>query len=156
MYCKHCGAELDDEMKFCNKCGAPTEDAPPPKKPVDLSFFSKHFWMFFIVSGVCAYLLIEIAAAYTAFSAAFTVVLGVLALVAALCFLAIGIIGKIVCVKLPDEEKQKKSIVYNICLAVSIIIFVFVLLLSIALFMTAAEVSDLNDLMNGLGGIFGN
>lgn len=40
MYCRKCGAEIADDVRFCNRCGAPTspeeEVAPPPSvAPVD-------------------------------------------------------------------------------------------------------------------------
>lgn len=156
MYCKHCGTELDNDVKFCVKCGAPTEEAPPPKKQVDLSFFSKHYLMFYVVSGLCALLLIKLSGAYAAFSSAFTVVLGVFAILFVVGYLAVGIIGKVLCARLSDDDKPKKSAMYNICFAVSIILFVYIIAYSITVFMTVAELNNLGDLMSGIGSLFGN
>lgn len=30
MFCRHCGNQLPDEAKFCNKCGTPTKSIPAP------------------------------------------------------------------------------------------------------------------------------
>lgn len=30
MFCTQCGASLDDQSRYCNKCGKPVDVAPPP------------------------------------------------------------------------------------------------------------------------------
>lgn len=39
MYCKHCGAQIDDAAKFCSNCAAPTDNhiAASPVQPVKIS-----------------------------------------------------------------------------------------------------------------------
>lgn len=41
MFCKQCGAPLEDGMKFCNKCGAPVNDLGQQVKDAASGAFSK-------------------------------------------------------------------------------------------------------------------
>lgn len=41
MFCKQCGAPLEDGMKFCNKCGAPVNDLGQQVKDAAAGAFSK-------------------------------------------------------------------------------------------------------------------
>jgi len=33
MFCTRCGVQLDDSVRFCSQCGAPTVNAPHPGTP---------------------------------------------------------------------------------------------------------------------------
>lgn len=35
MFCKHCGAKLSDNTRFCHNCGSPTEEAATPTPYID-------------------------------------------------------------------------------------------------------------------------
>lgn len=46
MYCKHCGTDLEENVKFCPNCGAeqtvePTDEAPAAEPVVDNAFEEK-------------------------------------------------------------------------------------------------------------------
>ncbi|MCM1367318.1 MAG: zinc ribbon domain-containing protein [Roseburia sp.] len=169
-YCTKCGNPIPENAKFCSKCGAPVsggqssaenvsapsvvEEKPPkePKKPVDFTKFNKIFWMLFVVSGVCAYLLSEAAVAYTSVSTGFTITLGVLAIIAAICFCATGIVRFISFLKESEENRAKYRLCNSLCLAIGIIVFVFVLLVCIAVFISASDYADMSDAFSSLFG----
>lgn len=41
MFCKNCGAKLNDDSRFCGKCGAKVSDNTTQSQPTNNSFFSK-------------------------------------------------------------------------------------------------------------------
>lgn len=171
-YCTKCGNVVPDNARFCSKCGTPVsaEQAAPadsavaqpqpvaekapkePKKPVDFTKFNKIFWMLYIITGVCSYLLVEVTAAYVGVSNGFAITLGVLALITVAAFCATGIVRFISFFKESEENKVKYRLCNSICLALSIIMFVFVLLATIAMFV---QISNLTDIPDAIKSMFG-
>ncbi len=172
-YCKNCGAQMSDDAKFCTKCGFqvveeqvdanPTEQpkaeqsvpeqpktdqsvsvaVEKKKKKIDLGFFDRHFWIMYILTGVCAYLFVELGGIYSGISTGFTIFMGVMAIISGVLVLAIGILRKIMSLKFDPETKKKIALRDNICFALSIVIFVYALIGSIGLFVSADAFSDL-------------
>lgn len=175
-YCKNCGGQIADDAKFCTKCGnaiaeesqtdavvpvaeasvdATNTPAPAaqsqaaPKKPVDLSFFDKHFWMLYILTGVCSYLLIELGGIFSNVSTGFSIFLGIIAIIASLLFLAMGILRKIMSLRVEKEERKKTKLRDNLCLAISIVGFVYVLIAAIGIFISANVMNNIFDALFG-------
>lgn len=179
--CPNCGRELGDGVKFCTGCGTPLDNVapasaptpaaqqtPPPaptpepaaqpappkeKKPIDFTKFNQHFWMLYIVVGVMSYLLVELGGIYAGVSAGFTIVLGVLAIVFAVGFVCVAVVHKIAAGKMSDEDKAKYAMRDNICLAISAVIFIYVLLAAIGLFNIAHNLIETQKMLDGLAGM---
>ncbi|MBD5131673.1 MAG: zinc ribbon domain-containing protein [Clostridiales bacterium] len=167
--CKHCSQEVPSYAKFCPKCGmadpvdnpttlpenppaAAHAPAPAPKaekKPLDFGWFNKSFMVLFVIFGACAFTFMQLCGVYTPLvSFGFGITLGVFALLFALAFLAWGIIRFMLSLGESIEQRKLTRTRDIICLAISIIGFLFVLLMCIAIFI-------LGDGMNDLAGMLG-
>lgn len=155
-FCNKCGAQLADEARFCPKCGkalgaapisagANTDSAEPPaavaeptKKERTTSYpdmFKKWFWFLYVACGLCSVLLVDLGFKFLWSGAkGFMIFCGVFAIIAALAFLAVGIINKVLASRAEADEKLKNATRVNVCLAVSCIVFVYVLIGAIAIF----------------------
>ncbi len=177
--CPQCGRELDDNVKFCVGCGTPvgsvepskaeppvaenTATAPaaekpaePPKekKPIDFTLFDKCFWVLYVVCGALSYLCVELASIYTGVSAGFTVFLGVMSLVLVVCFVAVAVVRKFATMKESEEDRKKHALRDNICLAVSVVMFIFVLIGAIGIFNIAHDIKEATDIGNIFEGLY--
>lgn len=133
-----------------------SQQPKPPKKPVDFTWFNNRFILLFVIGGAIAFVLNELSAAYLAVSTAFAVVLAVLAILVAGGFLAVAIVRIIASFKESKEERKKHSLRDNICIALGIIVFIFVLMSAVVVFYTVSEINSANDALSGLGSLFGN
>lgn len=176
VYCTKCGNPVPDNARFCSKCGAPvgesqqpdaTEDAAvqpqprqqqvvaeprKPKKPIDFGKFNKHFWPLYIIIGVCSYVLVDLAAAYTGISSGLAITLGVLAIIAALAFCTIGVVRFVAFLKESEENRNKYAVCNVVCMALGIIMLVFVVMMSAVVFKTVSDMSDLTELLSSMFG----
>ncbi len=135
---------------------APTPAAQPSvqksgNSAMAFSWISKHFWGLFVAMGALAYLLMEISSLYVQVSATFSIVLGVFAIIFACAFAAVGILNKVASVYGDQKDKGAHTTRDNVCLIVSLILFVIVLLGSIAIFNIC---SDILESENSLSSIF--
>lgn len=133
----------------------PPQQPKPPKKPVDFTWFNNHFILLFVIGGAIAFVLNELSAAYLAVSTAFAVVLAVFAILFACGFLAVAIVRIIASLKESKEERKKHSLRDNICIALGIIVFVFVLMSAVVVFYTVSEINAANDALSNIGSILG-
>lgn len=172
-FCTVCGHKADEEQTSekvhesldrsvveAEEQSTPTATAQPPA-PTEkksnanvIGFFEKNFWILFIATGVCAYLLIQLGEIFSLLSLGFTVFIGILAIISCLMFLAVGIVRKIISAKHKGEKDT--ALRDNICLVISIITFVFVLIGAIGLFITAKEMGDITDSFTSIGDMFGS
>ena len=113
-----------------------------PPKPLDFTWFNSHFMLLFVIVGVAAYALSQLAAVYISISTGFGIVLGVFAILLAAATLAVAIVRYVAAMRETAELRKKYAMRDNICLAVGIIVFVFVLLTSIALFVMGDMLSS--------------
>ncbi len=113
-----------------------------PPKPLDFTWFNSHFMLLFVIVGVVAYALSQLAAVYISISTGFGIVLGVFAILFAAATLAVAIVRYVAAMHETAELRKKYAMRDNICLAVGIIVFVFVLLTSIALFVMGDMLSS--------------
>jgi hypothetical protein len=59
-YCRHCGAELEENAKFCSKCGTPVAMQPiEGKKPISRKRSSMNPWM---IAGIAVLAIVVLAA----------------------------------------------------------------------------------------------
>ena len=98
--------------------------------------------LLFVIVGVAAYALSQLAAVYISISTGFGIVLGVFAILFAAATLAVAIVRYVAAMHETAELRKKYGMRDNICLAVGIIVFVFVLLTSIALFVMGDMLSS--------------
>ncbi len=153
-FCNNCGTQIPDGAKFCPKCGnvitepqaqqeAPAQApaATEKKSAGAVGFFDKYFWVFYIVTGVCAYLFMELGSLYCNVSTSFGIFLGIMVIIFALCFLAFGILKKVLSYKKPAEEREKHATRDSVCLAVSIVIFTVTLIGAIGIFNICAQLN---------------
>lgn len=132
-----------------------SQQPKPPRKPADFTWFNDHFMLLFVISGAIAFVLNELSAAYLAVSTAFAVVLAVFAILIAGGFLAVAIVRVIASLKENKEDRKKYSRRDNICLALGIIVFVFVIMSAVVVFYSVSKINDSNDALSNLGNIFG-
>lgn len=163
-YCNNCGHQLDDSAKFCAKCGSaaapfaagsehPTQaqtqsnetvlkverqtevNSPEKSKYNFFDVIKRFFWLMYISFGLCSVLLVDLGFKFIwSGGKGFIIVCGVFAILAAIVFLAYGILNKIAVMRENGEDKQKHTQRANLCMIISIIVFVYVLVAATALF----------------------
>lgn len=114
---------------------------PQPSKPLDYTWFNEHFILLFVIVGVTAYALSQLAGMFVTISVVFGVVLGVFAIIFALSTLAVAIVRMVASARDDANTRKKYSLRDNICLAVGIIEFVFIMLLCIYIFIVGDRLS---------------
>jgi len=143
-----CGADLnalkDTQPQQQTEQPAPSapvhepEAAVKPEKETAPIFtydsFKKHFWCLFVSTGLATYVLLQLASIWV-FVTGLTIVFGIFAILAASAFLAIGIVNK---VRASGDDKTKYQTRDNVCLSVSIIVFIYVVCAAITCFVIAA------------------
>lgn len=112
-----------------------------PSKPLDYTWFNEHFILLFVIVGVTAYALSQLAGMFVTISVVFGVVLGVFAIIFALGTMAVAIVRMVASAREDANTRKKYSLRDNICLAVGIIEFVFIMLLCIYVFIVGDRLS---------------
>ncbi len=161
-FCTHCGASIaviasaentasGGDVKNNAAAQQPSEQpkAPkekPPKKPIDLTKIDDKFWLFFIILGVCAFVLIQLSGTYVLVSFGMAVIFGILAIFAAGGFCALGVVRYLSFKKANDgkEDKDKAGeIRYTVCFALGIIVMIYALLQCIMIFAAVGQLGEL-------------
>lgn len=114
---------------------------PQPSKPLDYTWFNEHFILLFVIVGVTAYALSQLAGMFVTISVVFGVLLGVFAIIFALSTMAVAIVRMVASARDDANTRKKYSLRDNICLAVGIIEFVFIMLLCIYIFIVGDRLS---------------
>ena len=113
----------------------PAQQKPAANSDPDVKgWFARNFTIIYVLTGILSYALIELAGGYMAVSEGFCITLGVFAILVALAFALIGIVNFITSLSASPEQRANNRNKSIIMFTIGIVVFVYVLLMGIAIF----------------------
>lgn len=142
-------AEQMQQEDYYAEPPATNDNVKPQKKSIDSEWFNRRFIALFVIGGLLAFGLSELAMIYisTDVSNGFGITLAVFALIFAISTVVLSVVKFFVTTPKSEKGRTNGEI---ICFAVGIIIFVYVLLSSIAAFAAKSAVSEMVDFFDSI------
>ena len=130
------------EQPLPQQSSTPTEKQPK-STPNVAGWFKNNAMVLYVILGVVAVALIQLSGNVVTLSTGFSITLAVFAIMCSLAFLLTAIVKFVVCAHLTDDKKHSAGDI--ICLALGIIVFVYVLISAIAAIDAANMLNDLEE-----------